>query len=1206
MKLRFGTALLLITILLAGAMGRAAPARADADWYDHDWGYRVEITISNPCGVETDNFQALVTLDSSFGFGDALADGSDLRVTGADGTTVIPFWLETWDPTGQMASIWVSVPTLPDIGTTVYIYYGNPTPGPATYAPQETPPTGPWTRAPMNPIIPAGDPGNDGRSLLAENIVYDDETGHYWLIFADYSQGGLGLAWSDDPGDPEGWTYETRPWTTGNAPHIMEHEGTWYLFYADRDHTAANLPGYTGAYPSSWPISVATSNEITGTYTHHSILLASTEPWEAYRVDEPYVFQRNDGVWIMMYMADSGGAVEQVSYATAPSITGPYTKYAATPALAFGDPDTYDAGTIADPWVVEFQGTYYIGYTVSPTTHSPWQTAMATTTDWLTFTKHGVTFPLGPVGEWDNANSFRGAVTRFGDTYYFAYTGDGYQMGLATQPVILAEPLPIGPEYVFDFYDGFDGTSLDMGRWAFDSGSASQTTLSSGILTLTGAGDYVKIFGQAPVGMDRIVEAYAQHPDQGTVNMIAEVGLAGSGFGDTVRIADDYPSITHWQRQANTGGGDDVWTDMAVEADAAWHTFRTYRRDLATDVAGFQIDDNPVEETTTNVPTGQLPAFLMSFGSGNVVNVDWIRIRAFCGAQPDVVVGAAEESTLDTDSDGVADHRDNCPGSPNPGQEDADGDLVGDACDNCPTVTNVDQEDGDGDGFGDACDNCQATANPGQADGDSDGVGDICDSCQTVDNPGQDDTDSDGLGDACDNCASVANIDQADGDTDGVGDVCDNCVATANSGQEDGDGDALGDACDACPADAANDADGDGHCADADNCPWQPNTDQADDDLDGQGNACDVAAWYDADWRYRRWTTVFSGCAGSASECQAIVDLDSDFDFGNAEPDGSDVLFTEDDGLTPIPFWIETWNPAGQSARIWLSVPQVAVDGTLVYLYYGNDNPPAQGDATGEATDVFDFYDGFDGTELDGAKWTYALSGGGGSATVANGVLTLTGTRNGGSSGYIELWGTTSFGTGVVMETRARHVDAGLEAGQNPTYPAETNTAGEVGLKSSSWTEMVRIMDYPNMQTYTTQASSGGQTSSYQTSSTAFDADWHGYSIHRSDAGIVVFEVDGAEFDTLGPADYVPAGSLPPWFMSYARTPADESRFEIDWVRVRRRCEAEPVAYVGPLRIRPTATTIVSFTGQAPGSPVQWLWTIVSRLVNVVAGGAWQ
>jgi hypothetical protein len=81
--------------------------------------------------------------------------------------------------------------------------------------------------------------------------------------------------------------------------------------------------------------------------------------------------------------------------------------------------------------------------------------------------------------------------------------------------------------------------------------------------------------------------------------------------------------------------------------------------------------------------------------------------------------------------------------------QDADGDQVGDGLDNCPDTPNPGQEDGDGDGVGDACDNCPEDANPGQQDGDGDGVGDACDNCPDTPNPGQEDADGDGIGDAC-------------------------------------------------------------------------------------------------------------------------------------------------------------------------------------------------------------------------------------------------------------------------------------------------------------------------------------------------------------------------------------------------------------------------------------------------------------------------
>jgi DNA-binding beta-propeller fold protein YncE len=94
---------------------------------------------------------------------------------------------------------------------------------------------------------------------------------------------------------------------------------------------------------------------------------------------------------------------------------------------------------------------------------------------------------------------------------------------------------------------------------------------------------------------------------------------------------------------------------------------------------------------------------------------------------------------VDTDGDGFADSRDNCPLTPNPDQFDWDGDGRGDPCDNCPNQYNPGQEDSDGDGAGDACE-----------DEDGDSVPDLFDNCRAVPNPDQRDSDFDGVGDLCD------------------------------------------------------------------------------------------------------------------------------------------------------------------------------------------------------------------------------------------------------------------------------------------------------------------------------------------------------------------------------------------------------------------------------------------------------------------------
>ena len=94
-----------------------------AAWYDSAWSYRRPVTLSPVTSVA--NYPVLVTLTTATmgnPYTGVNADGSDIRFTGADKTTLQDHWVESWDSTGT-STIWVEVQAS---GTsTVYMYYGN-------------------------------------------------------------------------------------------------------------------------------------------------------------------------------------------------------------------------------------------------------------------------------------------------------------------------------------------------------------------------------------------------------------------------------------------------------------------------------------------------------------------------------------------------------------------------------------------------------------------------------------------------------------------------------------------------------------------------------------------------------------------------------------------------------------------------------------------------------------------------------------------------------------------------------------------------------------------------------------------------------------------------------------------------------------------------------------------------------------------------
>ncbi len=224
----------------------------------------------------------------------------------------------------------------------------------------------------------------------------------------------------------------------------------------------------------------------------------------------------------------------------------------------------------------------------------------------------------------------------------------------------------------------------------------------------------------------------------------------------------------------------------------------------------------------------------------------------------------------DSDSDGICDDDDLCPGGDD--TVDTDGDSIPDFCDACP---NDSENDSDGDGVCGDTDICQGGDDTVDTDGDS--IPDFCDACP---NDSENDNDGDGV------CGDI--------------DICEGGDDTQNA-----DGDSLPDFCDVCPNDSGNDAEGDGICESDDNCPMIANADQFDTDGDGEGDACDEDDDND-------------GVFDANDNCQFDINTDqSDFDSDGAgdvcdtDDDNDGVLDAEDQCINTMPG--ETINGTGCS-----------------------------------------------------------------------------------------------------------------------------------------------------------------------------------------------------------------------------------------------------------------------------------------------------
>ncbi len=115
-------------------------------------------------------------------------------------------------------------------------------------------------------------------------------------------------------------------------------------------------------------------------------------------------------------------------------------------------------------------------------------------------------------------------------------------------------------------------------------------------------------------------------------------------------------------------------------------------------------------------------------------------------------------------------------------------------------------------------------------------------------------------------------------------------------------------------------------------------------------------------WSYNK-DIIITNTGNALAEYQVLVNLNGNNFPANARPDGADIRFT-DAGGNELSYWVEDWDYANRTAKVWVNVTSIPVGANTIRMYYGN--PMAVSVSNGIST--FVFFDDFEDSNF--REWT--------------------------------------------------------------------------------------------------------------------------------------------------------------------------------------------------------------------------------------------
>ena len=328
-------------------------------------------------------------------------------------------------------------------------------------------------------------------------------------------------------------------------------------------------------------------------------------------------------------------------------------------------------------------------------------------------------------------------------------------------------------------------------------------------------------------------------------------------------------------------------------------------------------------------------------------------------------------------------------------------------------------------------------------------------------------------------------------------------------------------------------------------------------------------------WNYRKAITITN--AGSAlTNYQVSVTVDT-ASLVTASPskmrsDCGDIRFTDTDGSTSLPYWIES-GVNSSSTKIWIKIPSVPASETI-YIYYGNSSATYNNSTGG--TDTFDFYDDFNDNDI--SDWTQMPSTGYGGAAidVIGGAA-----HGGGTSTSRGIMKTYTVGQSVVWETSLQRTGQMNDGRYGKSMAMLTfNGAGGYwpyeGYMVQLDTQNDSNSPIPNAINLIRVNNAGVTTNIIGTANGwAPDANYHTIKVTRNASNLFELFVDGTSKGTATDSTYSGLLYVGFWFISGGGSSQKDGY--MDYFRIRKYASPEPTFSISgteDLGVTATAMTI--------------------------------